>query len=108
MVIDHMTSHPPAPPDIDDPRAIAVRASFPDLISAIRASGDRNGCRITIDIPELDTDQVKRLMDLRGTIFYVVFVAIEPPPDEPPPAPAEPPTIRRAPKNSRRVDKDAE
>jgi hypothetical protein len=61
---------------LDTSDAIAARASFPDIISAIRASGDRNGSRVTIDIPELDMDAVKRLLDLRGKMFYVVFVPV--------------------------------
>lgn len=66
------------------PDPIVIRASFPDIQSAIRISGAANGARLLLDAPEIDMADVVKLLALRGGAFYVSFIPI--PPAEPAPA----------------------
>jgi hypothetical protein len=55
--------------------AVRFRASFPAIQTAIRISGDGNGMRILLDIPESDVPAAVTLLALRES---VLIVTVEP------------------------------
>ena len=58
---------------------ISFLASFPAIASAIIISGDGNGLRIKLDVPETDLLQSLHIIAMRQTAFKVT---IEPLDDE--------------------------
>lgn len=59
----------------DDP--ISFSASFPSIQSAIIISGDGNGVRIKLDIPETDLLPFLQSIAMRQTAFKVTIEPIE-------------------------------
>ena len=56
---------------------ISFRASFPAIASAIIISGDGNGIRIKLDVPEVDLLRALHILALRETAFKVTIEPIE-------------------------------
>ena len=56
---------------------ITFKASFPAIASAIIISGDGNGLRIKLDIPETELMQALSLLAMRQTAFQVTIEPIE-------------------------------
>ena len=61
----------------DNNQPISFRASFPAIQSAIIISGDGNGVRIKLDIPEVDLLPFLHTLAMRQTAFKVTIEAIE-------------------------------
>ena len=46
-------------------------ASFPPIGSAVKLSGNGDGARIQLDIPESEIDVLRRLLAMRGQVLVV-------------------------------------
>ncbi len=60
---------------VDEP--ISFRASFPSIQSAIVISGDGNGVRIKLDIPEVDLIPFLQSIAMRQTAFKVTIEPLD-------------------------------
>ena len=72
--------------------AIILLAAFADMQSAIRIHGSPNGARLVLDAPEVNMDDLTKLLHLRGRTFYLAFIAT----DEAPGRPIDDPAPRRS------------
>lgn len=61
---------------------IAFKASFPAIKSAILISGDGNGGSIKLEIPELEIDTFRQLIDMRRDELIVTIQRAEKPKQE--------------------------
>jgi len=62
-----------------DERKIEFVAAFPAIQGAIRITGDGNGMRIQLDIPEIEMGQAARLILMREKALKVTVEICEPP-----------------------------
>lgn len=53
------------------PEPVRFLASFPPIGSAVKLSGNGDGARVQLDIPESDVDVLRRLLDMRGQVLVV-------------------------------------
>jgi hypothetical protein len=56
---------------------IEFLASFPPIQSAIKITGNRDGMRIILDIPETEIGEAARLILMRESAFKVTIEEIE-------------------------------
>ena len=56
---------------------ICFEASFPDISSALNISGNKNGMRVKIDIPETFRAEGAKLLLLREKAFKVTIEEVE-------------------------------
>ena len=61
----------------DEHDPIVFRASFPAIASAIIISGDGNGMRIKLDVPEVDLLLSLHVLAMRQTAFKVTIEPID-------------------------------
>ena len=59
------------------PEVISFLASLPPIQSAMSVSGDHQGMRIKIDVPECDVPNAVRLMLLAGKLFRVTIEPVK-------------------------------
>lgn len=59
------------------PDKIEFIASFPPIQSAIKVTGDGNGARIQLDIPEIEIIQAMHLIAMRGMALKVTIEELE-------------------------------
>lgn len=62
---------------------VVFKATFPAIKSAILISGDGNGGSIKLEIPELELDAFKQLMDMRRDVLIVTVQRAAQPEAEP-------------------------
>lgn len=62
---------------------VVFKAGFPPIKSAILISGDGNGGSIKLEIPELEIDVFKKLVDMRRDVLIVTIQRAAEPAAEP-------------------------
>ena len=61
----------------DDSPPITFTAAFPAIASAIIVSGDGNGLRLKLDVPETDLLAALHTLALRQTAFQVTITPLD-------------------------------
>ena len=62
---------------MDKPKRVEFEGYFPSIQSAIRTSGNGEGMRVLIDIPEIEIAAAMHLMLLRGKVFKVILEEVD-------------------------------